>query len=148
MIFDEALKPRRGYGPVPELSERYAGDTPGSVHAVTDVTGFGLLGHAREMAIGSGVSLEIDHSAIEYLPGAIAASRGGFHSAGLRNNREFVGDCVRFAATVPQEFRHLLFDPQTSGGLLIALDSDHGRRRTERISGTQRRCAAYWPRHR
>ncbi len=105
-----------------ELSERYAGSTPAGIHAVTDVTGFGLLGHAREMAIGSGVSLEIDHSAIEYLPGAIAASRGGFHSAGLRNNREFVGDCVRFAAAVPQEFHHLLFDPQTSGGLLIALD--------------------------
>ena len=105
-----------------ELNARDADDTLTAVHAVTDVTGFGLLGHAREMAAGSGISLEIDHSAIEYLPGAIAASRGGFHSAGLRNNREFVGDCVRFAATVPQEFQHLLFDPQTSGGLLIALD--------------------------
>jgi selenide, water dikinase len=105
-----------------ELDNRPAEHTPAAVHAVTDVTGFGLLGHAREMAIGSGVSLEIDHTAIEYLPGAITASRGGFHSAGLRNNREFVGDCVRFAATIPQEFQHLLFDPQTSGGLLMALD--------------------------
>ena len=103
-------------------NDRPASDMPAAVHAVTDVTGFGLLGHAREMAIGSAVSLEIEHRAIEYVPGAITASREGFHSAGLRNNREFIGDCVRFAATVPEEFQQLLFDPQTSGGLLIALD--------------------------
>lgn len=93
----------------------------GTIHAVTDVTGFALLGHAREMAVGSGVSLEIDHTAIEYLPGAIAAARAGFHSAGLKNNREFIGDCVAFRLSVPDEFQHLLFDPQTSGGLLVAL---------------------------
>lgn len=95
---------------------------PSAIHAVTDVTGFALLGHAREMAVGSGVSLEIDHAAIDYLPGAIAASRDGFHSAGLKNNREFIGDCVAFRSSVPEEFRSLLFDPQTSGGLLVALD--------------------------
>ena len=95
--------------------------SPEAIHAVTDVTGFGLLGHAREVALGSGVSLRIDHRAIEYLPGAISASREGFHSAGLRNNREFVGDCATFRESVPDEFRHLLFDPQTSGGLLVAL---------------------------
>jgi selenide, water dikinase len=97
--------------------------TPGAVHAVTDVTGFALLGHAREMAVGSGVSLEIDHAAIEYLPDAVAASREGFYSAGLKNNRQFVGDCVAFRPSVPEEFQNLLFDPQTSGGLLIALES-------------------------
>jgi len=94
------------------------------IHAVTDVTGFALLGHAREMAVGSGVSLEIDHAAIEYLPGAIAASRAGFHSAGLKNNREFVGDCAAFRPSVADEFRHLLFDPQTSGGLLVAIAAE------------------------
>jgi selenide,water dikinase len=96
---------------------------PGAIHAVTDVTGFALLGHAREMAIGSGVSLEIDHTAIEYLPGAVAASREGFYSGGLRNNREFIGDCVAFQPSVPDEFQNLLFDPQTSGGLLVALEA-------------------------
>src|SRR4029077_16777775 len=95
-----------------EIEER----NPGTTHAVTDVTGFALLGHAREMAVGSGVSLELDHAAIEYLPGAGAASREGFYSGGLRNNREFIGDCVAFRAGVPEEFRNLLFDPQTSGG--------------------------------
>ncbi|MGH9747073.1 MAG: selenide, water dikinase SelD [Candidatus Acidiferrales bacterium] len=91
------------------------------VHAVTDVTGFAVLGHAREMAIGSGVSLNIDHSRIEYLTGAIEAARGGFFSGGMKNNREFVESCVEFATSVPDEFRALLFDPQTSGGLLVAI---------------------------
>lgn len=91
------------------------------IHAVTDVTGFALLGHAREMAIGSGVSIKIDHSCIEYLPGAVEAARAGFFSGGMRNNREFVESCVNFSSTVRDEFRALLFDPQTSGGLLAAI---------------------------
>ena len=109
------------------------------IHAVTDVTGFGLLGHAREMALGSratdttsnidlpastsapAVSLEFDHSAFAYLPGAAEAARDGHLSGGLKNNRAFVGDCVEFAPSVSSEYRDLLFDPQTSGGLLIAV---------------------------
>jgi selenide, water dikinase len=98
-----------------------------AVHAVTDVTGFGLLGHAREMALGqpsnglSAVSIEIDHSRIEYLPGAENCARGDNASGGLHNNREFIGDCASFAARVAEEYRLLLFDPQTSGGLLAAV---------------------------
>ena len=97
--------------------------TPGgrAVHAVTDVTGFALLGHAREMAIGSKVSLRIDHTRIAYLPGAVEAARGGFLSGGLANNREFLEGCVAFADSVPDEFRALLYDPQTSGGLLASV---------------------------
>jgi selenide, water dikinase len=91
------------------------------VHAVTDVTGFGLLGHAREMAIGSGVSITIDHARVEYLPGAIGASRAKFFSGGMKNNRDFVESCTEFSSGVPDEFRALMFDPQTSGGLLIAI---------------------------
>jgi selenide,water dikinase len=91
------------------------------VHAVTDVTGFALLGHAREMAIGSGVSMRIDHSRVAYLPGAIEAARGGFFSGGLKNNRDFLDGCVGFLDGVPEESRQLLFDPQTSGGLLAAV---------------------------
>lgn len=92
-----------------------------AVHAVTDVTGFALLGHAREMAVGSKVSLRIDHARIAYLPGAVDAARGGFLSGGLANNREFLEGCVAFADYVPEEFRSLLYDPQTSGGLLAAI---------------------------
>jgi len=98
-----------------------AADDAGPVHAVTDITGFGLLGHAREMAAGSGASLEIDHARVEYLPGAMEAAREGHLAGGLKNNREFVGSCVGFADAVPEEFRNLLFDPQTSGGLLVAI---------------------------
>jgi len=104
--------------------------TASPIHAVTDVTGFGLLGHGREMALGNpergiaSVSLEIDHSEIAYLPGAVEAAREGFLAGGLKNNRDFIGDCVGFAGSVSQEYRDLLFDPQTSGGLLIAITAE------------------------
>lgn len=97
---------------------------PAAIHAVTDVTGFSLLGHAFEMARGSDASLEFDHRAIAYLPGALDAAREGHLPGGLRNNREFVGDCAGFADSVPEDYRALLFDPQTSGGLLIAIAPD------------------------
>jgi len=70
------------------------------------------------------VSLEIDHSAVGYLPGAVDAAHQGFLPGGLENNRDFIGDCVGFAASVSQEYRDLLFDPQTSGGLLIAVSPE------------------------
>lgn len=98
-----------------------------SIHAVTDVTGFSLLGHAREMALGdpargiAPVSFEIDHSAFDYFPGAREAAREGHLSGGLKNNRAFVGDCATFAPSVSAEYQDLLFDPQTSGGLLVAI---------------------------
>lgn len=100
------------------------------IHAVTDITGFGLLGHAREMALGDPangvpqVSLELDHRAFALLPGALDAVRAGMIPGGLKNNREFVGNCVVFEQTVPEDLRSILFDPQTSGGLLIALAPD------------------------
>lgn len=111
-----------------EIDEK-AGASP-SVHAVTDVTGFSLLGHAREMALGdpangiSPVSLEIDHSAFDYLPGAIEAAREGHLSGGLKNNRAFVSDCAIFSPSVAAEYQDLLFDPQTSGGLLVAIAAE------------------------
>ena len=111
-----------------EVQEKAGTSQP--IHAVTDITGFGLLGHAREMALGSperkieAVSLEIEHAAISFLPGALQAARGGFLPGGLKNNRDFIGDCVGFAENVSQEYRHLLFDPQTSGGLLIAISPE------------------------
>jgi selenide, water dikinase len=101
-----------------------------AIHAVTDVTGFSLLGHAREMALGDpahgleGVSLEIDHAAFDYLPGAVEAAREGHLSGGLKNNRAFVGECAAFDAKVAPEYQDLLFDPQTSGGLLVAIAAE------------------------
>jgi len=101
-----------------------------AVHAVTDVSGFGLLGHAREMALGNPakgietVSFEFDHTRFSYLPGAWQAAKDGHLSAGLKNNREFVGDCAEFANAVAEEDRKLLFDPQTSGGFLISIAAE------------------------
>ena len=91
------------------------------VHAVTDVTGFGLLGHAREMAMGSGVSMELNHAVVAYLPGAVEAARNKNFSAGLANNRQFLYGCVAFRSDVAEEFHGLFFDPQTSGGFLAAV---------------------------
>lgn len=93
----------------------------GPIHAVTDITGFGLLGHAREMAAASEVSFEIDSKKIEFMPGAAEAARGGFRAGGLKNNREFLECCVEFEPGVTTEIRDLLFDPQTSGGLLVSI---------------------------
>ena len=97
---------------------------PGAVehtHGITDVTGFGLLGHAREMAKASGVTLEFHSQEIEFLPGALDYARAGALPGGLHNNCDFASCDVTIAAHVPAEVAHLLYDPQTSGGLLIAL---------------------------
>jgi len=91
------------------------------VHALTDITGFGLIGHAREMALASGVGLRIHSRHVPLLPGAIECVHEGLIPGGLKNNREFAERVVRFAPEVPEDVRTLLFDPQTAGGLLIAV---------------------------
>jgi len=90
-------------------------------HGCTDVTGFGLIGHAREMALASGVTLEIGTACVEFLPGAVDYARRGALPGGLKNNREFASCAVELVSQVPAEIESLLYDPQTSGGLLIAL---------------------------
>jgi selenide, water dikinase len=95
-----------------------------AIHSVTDITGFGFLGHAMEMAAASCVSLRLETGRIELLDGALECARRGFIAGGLKKNRQYVGDCARFTAGVSLEMQHLLFDPQTSGGLLIALQPD------------------------
>ena len=91
------------------------------VHGCTDVTGFGLIGHAREMALGSGVTIEIDTATVRFLPGALDYARQGALPGGLKNNREFASCAVEVAREIPPEIEDLLYDPQTSGGLLISL---------------------------
>ena len=91
--------------------------------AVTDVTGFGLLGHAHEMATRSGVRIELVAAELPALDGALEAARAGVSTAGTRNNRAYadveIGD-------VAAELVELAYDPQTAGGLLISLPRDHG----------------------
>jgi len=91
------------------------------VHGCTDVTGFGLIGHAREMALGSQVTLEIAVDQIRFLPGAVEYSRQGALSGGLHNNREFASCVVEATREFPPEIENLLYDPQTAGGLLLSL---------------------------
>jgi selenide, water dikinase len=91
------------------------------VHGCTDVTGFGLIGHAREMAVASGVTLEIDVERLRFLPGALDYARQGAIPGGLKNNREYASCAVEVMRDLPVEVQDLLYDPQTSGGLLITL---------------------------
>jgi len=99
-----------------------------TVHAMTDVTGFGLIGHAREMALGSNVSLRLFASQVPLLDGAVGCVRGGFIPGGLKANREFAECVVGYDDAVPEEIRTLLYDPQTAGGLLISVAGEHAGR--------------------
>ena len=108
------------------------------VHGCTDVTGFGLIGHAREMALASGVTLEIDLDRVQFLPGAIEYARQGALSGGLRNNKDFASCVVESTRELPEEIENLLYDPQTSGGLLIALPEPDAAALIERLEGAYR----------
>jgi selenide,water dikinase len=95
------------------------------VNAMTDITGFGLIGHAREMALASDVSLGLVASRIRLLPGAQDCVRSGFVPGGLKNNRDFAECIVRYDEGIPDDIKSLLYDPQTAGGLLMSV-SAHG----------------------
>jgi len=90
------------------------------VHAMTDVTGFGLIGHAREMLVASEISISISVSAVPLLEGALECVRAGYVPGGLKNNRDFAECLVEYDSRIPDDVRALLFDPQTAGGLLIS----------------------------
>lgn len=94
------------------------------VHAVTDVTGFGLLGHAQEMAERSGVAFILRAGAVPVLPGALEYGRRGFLTGGAGRNREALAEAVRVDPAVPADVQDILYDPQTSGGLLLAVPED------------------------
>ena len=106
------------------------------VHGLTDVTGFGVIGHAREMAIASGVSLRLRASRVPLLEGAMECVRAGLVPAGLKANRNFAEGCVEYADDVPEEIRTLLYDPQTAGGLLIAVAASDAERLLSELRGS------------
>ena len=95
-----------------------------AVHALTDVTGFGLIGHAREMALASNVSLVFQSANIPVLEGALDCIHAGYIPGGLKANREFAECLVGYESGVREEVKTLLFDPQTAGGLLISVAAD------------------------
>lgn len=90
-------------------------------NACTDVTGFGLLGHAYEMAKGSNVTFDLEAAAVPLLPDVLELIGQGMLTRGDKNNREYVSDAVRLANSISGEMQSALFDPQTAGGLLISL---------------------------
>jgi len=101
------------------------GESP-HVHAITDVTGFGLLGHALEMARASGVSIDIAYDRVPFLASAEALADAGFATGASGRNWASYGHDVILPSSIPQTGRVLLTDPQTSGGLLIACSPEHG----------------------
>jgi selenide,water dikinase len=112
-------EPPQGNDPQAESNDRF------SVHALTDVTGFGLIGHAREMARAGNVSFRIRASRVPLLPGALECVRAGYIPGGLKANREFAECLVGYQGEIPEEVKTLLFDPQTAGGLLMSVaDND------------------------
>jgi selenide,water dikinase len=111
-----------------DLSSRTASDqrrtTPFAVHAMTDVTGFGLIGHAREMVLASDVSLKLYAGRVPLLEGALDCVRAGHIPGGLKANREFAECMVGYEDGISEEVKTLLFDPQTAGGLLISVAAE------------------------
>jgi len=106
-----------------------------SVHALTDVTGFGLIGHAREVALASNVSIEIHSRRVPLLPGALECVRAGHVPGGLKANRDFAECVVEYEDSVPEDRRTILFDPQTAGGLLISVAASHAAELTASLQG-------------
>lgn len=94
------------------------------VKAATDVTGFALLGHVWEMARASKVTIELDSKAVPLLDGALELARDGLLTSGDKTNRQYVGDDVELLPSVDVDLTKLLFDPQTAGGMLMAVAED------------------------
>jgi selenide,water dikinase len=103
-------------------------------NACTDVTGFGLLGHAYEMAKASAVTLEVKSEAVPLLPGVLELIEQKMLTRGDKNNRVYVGDTVKIEESVSPEMQSALFDPQTAGGLLISLSEESGAEFLKEIS--------------
>lgn len=108
---------------------------PFDVSASTDVTGFGLLGHVREMAGGNkDVTIELDSQSVPLLPQALEMANQGMLPGGTHRNRQHVGDQVRFNDRIPLALTDLMFDPQTSGGLLLAMKDEDANLYLEAVS--------------
>ena len=112
-----------------------------NVKGATDVTGFSLIGHAWELARASNVTIEIDSTKVPLLPGAIELAAQGMLTSGDKSNRDYVGDDVFISDRVSKDTRHLLFDPQTAGGLLISIAEDKAEEMLSQLRQTYRDAA-------
>ena len=107
-----------------------------AVHAATDVTGFSLLGHLREMAKASDKSVSLSYSKVPRIKGSEEMAKFGFLPEGAYNNRDFIAPDVDFSPKLKREEEDILFDPQTSGGLLLALSAEDADEFLKRMRGT------------
>ena len=126
--FMTALNKKAAEVIAPANGQQQTANRESAIHSMTDVTGFGLIGHAREMALASNVSLQFFASRIPLLAGALECVQAGYIPGGLKANREFAECLVAYDDAVPEDIRTVLFDPQTAGGLLIAVasaDAEH-----------------------
>jgi selenide,water dikinase len=105
-------------------------------HSCTDITGFGLLGHAYEMARASNVSLVIEAAKVPLLPDVLDLIAKGMITRGDKNNREYVGDTVKIEEHISSEMQSALFDPQTAGGLLISIGGEKAEDLASKIVGS------------
>lgn len=116
-------------------------DRVGGVNSLTDITGFGLLGHALEMASGSSVTMKIYHKHIPVVSNAIEYAQMGLVPAGAYANRGHIGDNVFINENVPKDMEDILFDPQTSGGLLISIPKEKAEKLLEELKSTPTKFA-------
>ena len=107
------------------------------VHACTDITGFGLIGHAFEMARGSDAVIELSASDVPLLPGTVRAVEKGYLTGGGATNRRYTEGYVEWKRTKDETLEHILYDPQTSGGLLIAVSEEQSE---DLLSKIQKSC--------
>jgi len=117
-----------------KISNRGVPPSPNPIHALTDITGFGLIGHVREMLLASDhVGAELHAKNLPLLAGALDSARAGHIPGGLKANREFAECAVDYGEMLPEELRAVLFDPQTSGGLLISVAAEQSAKLLERL---------------
>ena len=114
-----------GTGVPARTAERSSAASPFPIHALTDITGFGLIGHLREMLLASeNVSARLRAARVPLLEGALECIREGHIPGGLKANRDFAECVVEYEDDIPEELKTILFDPQTAGGLLISVAAD------------------------
>jgi selenide, water dikinase len=131
----EVISGRVGPGLRPGgAKQSFAANHRFAVHAMTDVTGFGLIGHSREIALASRVSLRFHANRVPLLEGALECVRAGHIPGGLKANREFAEGVVRYEDGISDEIRTILFDPQTAGGLLISVASEDARELSQALN--------------
>ncbi len=116
-------------------------DRVGGINSLTDITGFGLLGHALEMATGSSVTIKINYKDIPIINNALEYAQMGLVPAGAYANRGHIGENVFINEYVPQDIEDILFDPQTSGGLLISIPREKAELLLEELKSTPTKFA-------